>query len=80
MATVSITNPTVPMRARTSTRDRVRQLAEMHGRSMVDELDALVEQQFDRLLLNQMLEGMAQDGSDSELAEWQDAPLASRLD
>jgi len=52
----------------------------MHGRSMVDELDALVEQQFDRLLLNQMLEGMAQDGSDSELAEWQDAPLASRLD
>ena len=74
------TQLTVPMRARTSTRDRVRQLAEMHGRTMIDELDALVEEQFDRLLLNGMLEGMSQGGDvDDELVEWQSAPLDAPL-
>jgi hypothetical protein len=71
---------TVPMRARTSTRDRLRQLAEMHGRTMIDELDALVEEQFERLLLNEMLEGMSQGGVvDDELVEWQSAPLDAPL-
>jgi len=66
------------MRARASTRDRLRELADLHGRSMIDELDLLVEQQHERLLLDQMLEGMAQ--PDDELAEWRDAPIDAQAD
>lgn len=73
------TQLTVPMRARASTRDRLRQLAELHGRTMIDELDALVEEQFERQLLNEMLEGMSQGGVDDELVEWQSAPLDAPL-